>query len=151
MNWYGLLKVVHVLSAIVWMGGGAALMVVLLRLVKTGDRAALRPLVPQVARFMQSIGGPASGLLLLSGIAMVFAGHLTFKSLWIGLGFAGLITLGAFGGMVMSKRMVALEQALASGTDAALANAGAKVRQGSVILLTIMAVVVAVMVLKPTL
>ena len=151
MNWYGLLKVVHVLSAIVWMGGGAALMIVLLRLVKTGDRAALRPLVPQVARFMQSTSGLASGLLLVTGIAMVFVGGLTFKSLWLGLGLAGLIVLGAFGGMVMSKRMVALEQALSSGADAALANAAARVRQGGIVLLTIMAVVVAVMVLKPAL
>lgn len=151
MNWYGLLKVVHVLSAIVWMGGGAALTVVLVRLIRNGDRAALRSVVPQVARFMQSIGGPASGLLLVSGIVMVLVGRMSFKPLWIGLGFGGLIVLGAFGGLVMSRRMTALEQAVGSGDDASLARAGAAVRQGSIILLTIMAVVVAVMVLKPTL
>jgi uncharacterized membrane protein len=151
MNWYGILKVVHVLSAIVWMGGGAALIVVLLRLARSGDRAALRPLVPQIAKFMQSIGGPASGLLLISGIAMVLTGHMSFKSLWLGLGFGGLIVLGAFGGLVMSKRMAALERAVASDDDAALSHASAQVRQGSTILLTIMAAIVAVMVLKPTL
>src|SRR4051812_42771052 len=115
MNWYGLLKVVHVLAAIIWMGGGAALTIVLARLLRTNDRAALRPLVPQVAKFMQTIGGPASGLLLVTGLAMVVVARMSAKSLWLGLGLGGLIVLGAFGGMVMSKRMVALEQAVATG------------------------------------
>jgi uncharacterized membrane protein len=149
MNWYGLLKVVHVLSAIVWMGGGVALTIVLLRLLGTRDRATLGALVPQIARFMASVGGPASGLLLLSGIAMVLVGHMSFKAIWLGLGFAGIIVLGAYGGLVMSKRMTALEEAVKTGDDATLTQAGARVRQSSMILITIMAAVVAVMVLKP--
>jgi uncharacterized membrane protein len=150
MNWYGWLKVVHVLSAIVWIGGGAALMVVLLRLTGSGDRATLKAFVPQVAKYMGSVSGPASGILLITGIAMVFVAHMTFKSLWISLGILGVIALGAFGGMVMAKRIVALEQAVATGDDASLARAGGQVRQGAIIVLTIMAAVVAIMVLKPT-
>jgi uncharacterized membrane protein len=150
MNWYGILKLLHVLSAIVWMGGGIALTIVLLRVLGTRDRATLAQLVPQVAKFMGSVGGPASGLLLLTGIAMVFAGKLTFKAPWIGLGFGGIIVLGAYGGLVMSKRMEALERAAKGGDDAVLAGAGAKVRQSSMILISIMAAIVAVMVLKPT-
>lgn len=150
MNWYAILKVVHVLAAIVWMGGGVALTVVLLRLVRATERAALAQMVPQTARFMASVGGPASGLLLLSGIAMVFVGHMSFKALWIALGFGGIIVLGAYGGLVMSKRMAALEQAVKVADDATLARAGAKVRQSSFVLISIMAAIVAVMVLKPT-
>ena len=97
MSWYGILKVVHVLSAIVWMGGAVALTVVLVRLLAMRDRATLAQLVPQIARFMASVGGPASG------------------------------------------------------DDAALASAGAKVRQSSIILISIMTVIVAAMVLKPSL
>jgi uncharacterized membrane protein len=151
MNWYGLLKVVHVLSAIVWMGGGVALTVVLLRVLATRDRATLGQLVPQVAKFMASIGGPSSGLLLISGIVMVIVGKLSFKALWVSLGFGGIILLGAYGGLVMSKRMAALEQAVKTGDDAALVGAGAKVRLSSMVLISIMALVVAVMVLKPSL
>lgn len=151
MNWYGILKVVHVLAAIVWIGGGAAMSILIARMLRARDRATLAPLLPQVNRFMQSVGGPMSGLVLLSGIAMARVGRLGFKPLWISLGFGGIILLGAFGGLVMSKRMVALEQAVASGDDATLGAAGAKVRQGSVILLAIMASVVAIMILKPTL
>ena len=151
MNWYGVLKVAHVLSAIVWIGGGAALSILMARLLRSGDRATLAPLIPQLARTMQAIGGPAAGLVLLSGIAMVLVGRMTFRSLWIGLGFGGIVLLGAYGGLVMSKRLAALEQAVSSGDDAALARAGARARQGSMLLLAIMGSIVVVMILKPTL
>jgi len=149
MNWYGILKVVHVLSAIVWMGGGVALTTVLFRIMRAGDRPTLGPLVAQTAKFMASVGGPASGLLLVSGIAMVLVAHMSFKTPWIGLGFGGIILLGAYGGLVMSKRMTALEQAVNTGDDATLARAGAKVRQSSFVLIAIMVAIVALMVLKP--
>lgn len=150
MNWYGILKVVHVLAAIVWMGGGVALTVVLFRLLATRDRATLSQFIPQVAGYMGKVGGPASGLLLITGIAMVLVMKLSFKAAWIGLGFGGIILLGAYGGLVMSKRMVALEQAARAGDDLALSSAAAKVRQSSIVLISIMAIVVADMVLKPT-
>jgi uncharacterized membrane protein len=151
MNWYGVLKVAHVLSAIVWIGGGAALSILMARLLRGVDRAALAPVIPQLARTMQAIGGPAAGLVLLTGIAMVLVGRMTFRSLWIGLGFGGIILLGAFGGLVMSKRLATLEQAVASGDDAELAQAGSRVRQASTLLLAIMGSIVVVMILKPTL
>jgi uncharacterized membrane protein len=151
MNWYGVLKVAHVLSAIVWIGGGAALSILMARLLRGVDRAALAPVIPQLTRTMQAIGGPAAGLLLLTGVAMVLVGRMTFRSLWIGLGFGGIILLGAYGGLVMSKRLAALEQAVSSGDDAALARAGSRVRQASTLLLAIMGSIVVVMILKPTL
>ena len=151
MNWYGVLKVAHVLSAIVWIGGGAAMAILMARLLRSGDRATLAPVIPQLARTMQAIGGPAAGLVLLSGIAMVLVGRMTFKSLWIGVGFGGIILLGAYGGLVMSKRLAALEQAVSSGDDAVLALAGSRARQASMLLLAIMGSIVVVMILKPTL
>jgi hypothetical protein len=51
----------------------------------------------------------------------------------------------------MTKRLATLEQAVASGDDAALARAAARVRQASVLLLAIMGSIVVVMILKPTL
>jgi uncharacterized membrane protein len=151
MNWYGILKVAHVLSATVWIGGGAALSILMARLLRAGNRATLAPVIPQLTRTMQAIAGPAAGLVLLTGIAMILVGRMTFRSLWIGLGFGGIILLGAFGGLVMSRRVAVLEQAVASGDDDALAHAGSRVRQASTLLLAIMASIVVVMILKPTL
>jgi uncharacterized membrane protein len=151
MSWYGVLKVAHVLSAIVWIGGGAALSILMARLLRAGDRATLKPVIPQLTRTMQAIGGPAAGLVLLTGVAMVLVGRLTFKSLWIGLGVGGIVLLGAYGGLVMSKRLAALERAVSSGDDAALAQAGSRARQASMLLIAIMGSIVVVMILKPTL
>jgi len=153
MTWYGVLKVVHVLSTVVWIGGGTAFAMVTARLVRASDRATLNALLPQVTRYMQTMAGPASGLVLVTGIAMVIVAKIGFGTLWISLGFAGIIVHGVFGGLVMRKRMAGLMQAV-SGTsagDAALAQAGARLRMANIVYLLIMASIVAVMVLKPTL
>jgi uncharacterized membrane protein len=151
MSWYGVLKVVHILSAIVWIGGGAAFAMVIARLVGAGDRATLKSMLPQVTRFMRTMAGPASGLVLLSGIAMVLAAGMGFRALWISLGFVGFILYALFGGLVMQKRVAALAHAVAAEDDVAVARAGSRVRQANVIYLLLMASIVAVMVLKPTL
>lgn len=153
MTWYGVLKVVHLLSAVVWIGGGGAFAMVTARLVRAGDRATLTVLLPLVTRYMQTIAGPASGLVLVTGIAMVVVGKIGFAPLWVSLGFAGIIVHGLFGGLVMRKRMAGLMQAVSatSGGDAALAQAGARLRMANVVYLLIMTSIVAVMVLKPTL
>lgn len=69
MGWYGILKVVHVLSVVVWIGGATALAAVTARLVRARDRATLAAFLPQSIRFGQTMGGPSSILVLLSGIA----------------------------------------------------------------------------------
>ncbi|HEX7937715.1 MAG TPA: DUF2269 family protein [Gemmatimonadaceae bacterium] len=151
MNWYGVLKVLHVLSAVAWIGGGAAFSTVTARLVRATDRATLKAMLPQVTGYMQTMAGPASGLVLLSGIAMVIVGKVGFRTLWVDLGFLGFVLHGLFGGLVMRKRMAALESAVTATADDALALAGARLRSANIAYLTIMAAVIAIMVLKPTL
>jgi len=46
MGWYGILKVVHVLSVVVWIGGATALAAVTARLIRARDRATLAALLP---------------------------------------------------------------------------------------------------------
>jgi uncharacterized membrane protein len=150
MTWYGVLKVVHILSAIVWIGGTMAFAMLVARLVGAKDRATLASMLPQVTGYMRTMAGPASGLVLLTGIAMVLVGRLGFGSLWISLGFLGFLLHGLYGGLVVQKRIVALVDAVAGKDDGLLARAGSRVRRANVIYLLIMASVIAVMVLKPT-
>jgi uncharacterized membrane protein len=149
MSWYGILKLVHVLSAIVWIGGGAAFAMVIARLLRAADRATLASMLPQVTRYMRIVVGPASGLVLLSGIAMVLVSRMGFKAPWIGLGFIGFILYALFGGLVMQKRVSALAHAVDSADDVAMSRAGSGVRQANVIYLLLMTAIVADMVLKP--
>src|SRR5438105_14495793 len=104
MGWYGILEVVHVLSVVVWIGGASALAVVTARLVRARDRATLASFLPQSIRFGQTMAGPSSGLVLITGIAMVIVGKIGFRPLWVSWGFVGIVLHFVFGSVVMRKR-----------------------------------------------
>jgi uncharacterized membrane protein len=151
MAWYGVLKVLHVLAAVVWIGGGAMFAMITTRLLRTRDRMALGAVIPQMARQLGAAGGPASGIVLLTGIAMVLVGHIGFSALWVRLGFGGILLHALFGAFVMRKRTMSLVEAVsAPATDETeVARAGARLRSGMFTYLALMVAVVAVMVLKP--
>ena len=152
-SWYGILKVVHVLAVVVWIGGAAALATVTARLLRARDRASLAAFVPQSIRFGQTMGGPSSVLVLLTGIAMVAVGHIGFRAFWVSLGFAGILVHFIFGAVFMRKRTQALSAALSAtpADETTIAEAGQRLRLATMIYLVIMVSVIAVMVLKPTL
>lgn len=149
---YGILKVVHVLSVIVWIGGAAALAVITARLVGARDRVTLTKLLPHAQRFGQSMGGPSAGLVLLTGMAMIGVGRIPFRTLWVVWGFTGIVLHFAFAATVMRSRAVRFAQLVTAphADDVSLAEAGRRLRTGNVIYLLIMASVVVVMVMKPT-
>jgi uncharacterized membrane protein len=152
-GFYGVLKLLHVLAVVVWIGGAAALGFLTARLVRARDRATLPAVLPQMMRYGQTMGGPSSILVLLSGIGMVGAGRIGFRTLWVGVGFAGIVLHFAFGLTIMRKRMMALGQALSvsPADETRIATAGARARAANVAYLGLLAAVIAVMVLKPTL
>lgn len=151
MSWYGVLKVLHILAAVVWVGGGAMFAMITARLLRSRDRAALGAVIPQMARQVAAAGGPASGTVLLTGIAMVLVGHLGFDTLWVRLGFGGIVLHFLFGVLVMRKRTMGLIQAVSgpSTDEGEVARAGARLRSGMLMYLALMASVIVVMVLKP--
>jgi len=151
LGWYGILKVVHVLSVVVWIGGATALAAVTARLIRARDRATLAALLPHSIRFGQTMGGPSSVLVLLTGIAMVIVGKIGFRPLWVSWGFMGILLHFVFGAVVMRKRTMHLAAALSATPpdDARIAAAGRSVRVGTLIYLLIMTSVIVVMVLKP--
>jgi len=153
LGWYAILKVVHVLSVVVWIGGATALAAVTARLLRTGDRATLAAFVPHSIKFGQTMGGPSSLLVLATGIAMVIVGKVGFRPLWVSWGFAAILLQIVFGAFVMRKRTMNLSAALAAtpSDEARVADAGRSLRVGTLIYLLIMTSAIVVMVLKPTL
>jgi uncharacterized membrane protein len=151
LGWYAALKVVHVLSVVVWIGGATALAAVTARLLRASDRATLTAFLPQSIRFGQTMGGPSSILVLLTGIAMVIVGKVGFRPLWVSWGFAGILLHFVFGAVVMRKRTMNLAAALSAtpADETRIAEAGRSVRVGTLIYLLIMTSVIVVMVLKP--
>ena len=152
MSLYGVLKIVHILAVVIWIGGGAALATIMAQMVKARDRAGLAALLPQAARFGPKVGGPASGLVLLTGIVMVIAGNIGFGTLWVSLGFAGIIVHALYGGLVMRTRSMAFAQAVAAQPPDhdRIARESGRFWMASAIYLLLMSVVIAIMVLKPT-
>jgi uncharacterized membrane protein len=151
-GWYGVLKVVHVLAVVVWIGGATALAMIVARLARTRDRAALASLLAASMRYGQMVAGPSSGLVLLTGIAMVIVGKLGFQSLWISWGFAGILVHFIFGATILRTRAMALAQAVSAtpADEARIDAAAARLRVANAIYLLVMTSVIVVMVLKPT-
>lgn len=152
MTAYGLLKLVHVLAAIVWIGGSTALSVTSIRMARASDRDGLASLLPLAARYGQRMAGPSSILVLLSGIAMVSVGRLGFP-FWVQVGFTGLV-LHLLIGATLLRRNGRQLGALVSAQDfdpAAFAAVARRGRNTTAVYLSVMILVIAAMVLKPTL
>jgi uncharacterized membrane protein len=153
LNAYGILKFLHVLSVVVWVGGIAALSLVAWRLRSERNREVLAALLRQASFFGQRVAGPASFIVLLTGPMMVGMAHIGFGTLWVLWGFAGLTAHFWIGATALRKRNKALLElaSASSGDEAALLAAAPRLWSTQLIYLAIMAGVVAAMVLKPAL
>jgi hypothetical protein len=153
LNAYGFLKLLHVASVIVWVGGIAALSVVAWRMRNERNREALTALVRQASTYGERVAGPASFIVLLTGPMMVGMAHIGFGTFWVLWGFAGLTAHFWIGATALRSRTRALLQLASggSGDEAAILIAARSLWSAQLIYLAIMAAVVAAMVLKPTL
>jgi uncharacterized membrane protein len=153
LNAYGVLKFLHVLSAVIWVGGVTGLSVVTWRLRSERNREVLAAVLMQATAFGQRIAGPASFIVLLTGPMMVGMAHIGFGTFWVLWGFAGLTAHFWIGATALRKRTSALLQLASTGStdDATLLVAARRLWSTQLIYLAIMAAVVAAMVLKPTL
>jgi uncharacterized membrane protein len=87
-----------VLAAIAWIGGVITLGVLNARVVREKDQAAMATLARQGRFFGQAVIGPAAGVTLVAGVVMVVDAGMSFATLWIAWGLAGVfvsLLLGA--------------------------------------------------------
>lgn len=101
---YTTLKFVHVIAAIVWVGGAVTLTMLSMQLSRARDGQGQSAL-GQIARsYGMRVLGPAAGLTLLAGIGTtVFAGF-KMNSLWIIWAFV-VILLSTVGRMTLMRAM----------------------------------------------
>ena len=153
LNAYGVLKFLHVLSVVIWVGGVAGLSVVMWRVRNERNREALAVLLRQASSYGERVAGPASFIVLLTGPMMVGMAHIGFGTFWVLWGFAGLTAHFWIGATALRRRTSALMQLASggSGDDTAILVAARRLWSAQLIYLAIMAAVVAAMVLKPTL
>ena len=153
MTRYELLRLLHIVGAIAWVGGGLGLLVLHRQLARVRDHATLAA----IARQSQALGNrlfvPAALATVGFGIAMVVTEDaFRFGDLWILIGFGGIVASGVAQSVVAApagKRFLAL---IADGGDETeLSGTVRRMTLGDVLDVGLLLVVVAAMVLKPAL
>lgn len=86
---YELLLTIHVLAAIVWVGGGTVMHILGRRVLKRGDGQEIHDFSKELNTVAPRLFIPMSLLLLLSGIGLVHESGFQFSQLWIVLGLSG--------------------------------------------------------------
>ena len=151
MDWYSIVKLLHILSATLWVGGGFTLMV----LATLADRAGNIQGTLQAVRATGELGNkffaPMSMLTLALGLIMCWF-WVGFSQLWILIGLAGYamtFCIGMFVFKPTADRMAAMV-ARDGVTPAALAY-GQRILRAARFDYAVMLVIMSDMVLKPTL
>lgn len=96
---YNVILLVHILAAIVWVGGGVFIQIYVTRLDRTGETARLMAFAKDLEKLGNRIFLPASLLVLLAGVAMVvYSPGVQLSELWVIIGLVGIantILIGA--------------------------------------------------------
>ena len=99
---YEFLLTIHVLAAIVWVGGGTAMHILGRRVLKRGDGKEIYEFSQEINTVSLRLYAPTSLVLLIAGILLVNEAGYEFSQLWITLGFLGwifsfLVGIGYYG------------------------------------------------------
>lgn len=149
---YEFLLFVHVLAAVVWVGGGFALNVLGTRLVKASNPDAIAGFARQSAFIGSRIFAPVSALLFLAGVLMTID-RWDFQDLWIAIGVVGFLYSFITGAAILgplSGKTANLIAERGAGDSQVIANIKKLFLFGRIEML-VMIVVIAAMTVKPTL
>ena len=145
------LKLVHIISVSVWIGGEIMLGILFERAQRSRDEGTLRGLLSQGDFIGKAVFNPAGIITLGAGIWLGIEGDYDFGEAWISMGFVG-IAVGAILGMAFYPRVFnrGLAGIEVGGIDGSETRASLKsLRLVSTIELLLLLVVVWAMVFKP--
>jgi uncharacterized membrane protein len=149
---YDALKFVHVLAAVVWVGGGLFVQYQATRLTRAGDPLRLAAFGQDAAKAGNQVFMPASLLALLMGISMVlYSPALGFSTTWILIGLLGYAATFVTGAFFLGPTAGKLGRAMeAEGPESPAVQAGiARIMTISRIDAVVLILVIADMVFKP--
>ncbi len=94
MELYEPLKVIHVLAAVLWVGGAATIQILVTRMQRAKEMAR----ISELGRDLEmKFYAPLSVIVLLAGIGMVIVSGWNFTDLWIVFGLVGIIASALVG------------------------------------------------------
>src|SRR2546422_4752503 len=151
MGLYLVFKYIHVLAAVVAFGTNATYGVWMALGARQPE--SLRAILTGVRFLDNRIANPAYGLLLISGLAMLYAGHLSVRTPWIATALGLYIVAMALGVRGYTPALRSQIQTLASGgpQSEAYRRASDHGRTLWLILMVIVLIIVFLMVIKPAL
>jgi uncharacterized membrane protein len=122
---YELLLTIHVLAAVVWVGGGIAMHILGRRVLKRGDGTEIYEFSKEINLVGLRLYAPTSLVLLIAGVLLVNEAGYEFSQLWITLAFLGwifsfLVGVGYYG--PQDKKLQALVAADGPTSDGVVAN-----------------------------
>jgi uncharacterized membrane protein len=116
---YDWLMFLHVLAAMVWVGGLVALAALGLNVLRTGDRDAIARFVASFRVVGPFVLMPAAVLVLVLGIWMVIdSAAWSFEQTWIWLALVLLAAAVLVGAVFLSRAALAAERAVNAGDHA---------------------------------
>ena len=150
MSFYQLLVYIHILCAVIWVGGGVTVQVLAIRAQRTGDPGEAVRAFKQAEYVGTRVFMPASIILFVAGLIMV-AQAWSFSQLWISVSM-GLWILSAVAGAAYlgprAKQVVSLLETEGPTSSTAQALVGRLALVSRLELLSF-AVIIALMVFKP--
>jgi uncharacterized membrane protein len=101
-HWYALFRVVHVMLAVIWVGGAVLITVLALRAERARDADELATIARQAAFAGERIFAPAGGIVFLMGIAMMINTDWGWGKFWVDAGLVGYASTFITGIAVLS-------------------------------------------------
>ena len=101
-NWYALFKAVHVLSAVLWVGGGLSIMIHAIRAQNARDPEGIVTVARQAAFMGEKVFAPVGLVTFLMGIAMMINTSWGWGHFWIIVGLLGYASTFIVGIAILS-------------------------------------------------
>jgi uncharacterized membrane protein len=149
---YTLFKFLHIVGAIVWIGGVISVNVISVRIAREKNAAALAAMSRQSRFYGTAIIGPAAGVTLLAGIVMIAASGLGMP-LWAIWGLAAVLVSMALGATLIRRAGEELSEIAATATPGDQRLSALQQRLSTLNIINVLVLLSAVwaMVFKPTL
>lgn len=150
MELYDILQFVHVVAAIVWVGGAILFHLLGERAVASDDPVRVQAMLNDSEHLAKRFFAPASMTVLIFGVITTINGGIGFEEPWIVGGIAGIVISIVIGAGMIGPTSARLAQRMpTSGLDDEIRAGLGKIRMLSRIDVLILLIVVFLMVVKP--
>ena len=104
-TYYNVLKTIHVLAVVIWVGGAVTLNLLGTRLIRAQDRPRMLAFAGDAEWVGQRVYMPASIVVLVAGVLAVIEGPWSFSDVWVSIGFVGVIVTALTGSLFFGPEL----------------------------------------------